>query len=318
MWWRLLPRYLFGLSLLATALLLMTPPGRGQVATADDRGGLTPDTGQAQVSSKTEDQLLEDFLRIYRLDRDEKLKHVPPPRPEGIRAYWKRARPGFANSPDQFGAMTFRWQDPDRLVNWSMTSADAGFQVQDLPRYLDMDIFPVEIEGDPDLRKTAVAGDWIYRVGTPAEQMVRALEIRLQRSLRKRITLKLRTVERDIVVVRGQYRPTPVTDRAKDEIEIYGKEIVRGGGGAGGGGGTYPVFLKWVGEWIERPVVSEVQPPPKNQLSWFYNARSLKSEQMSREDHDEPLVLQHLHEQTGLTFTRERKPIPILFIERAN
>jgi hypothetical protein len=38
---------------------------------------------------------------------------------------------------------------------------------------------------------------------------------------------------------------------------------------------------------------------------------------MRREDHDEALVLQHLQEQTGLTFARERKPIRILFIERA-
>ena len=75
--------------------------------------------------------------------------------------------------------------------------------------------------------------------------------------------------------------------------------------------------MKWVGEWIERPVVSEVWPPPKNHFSWFYNARSPFTEQMRREDHDEPLVLQHLHEQTGLTFTRERKPIRILFIERS-
>ncbi len=312
-----LPRRFCVLSLMATALLLMTPPGWGQAVTAGDRGELTPDTGEAQESSKTEDQALEDFLRIYRLDHDENLKHVPPPRPEGIRAYWRKERAGFANSPDQFGAMTFRWQDPDRLVNWSMTSADAGFRVRDLPKYLEMDIFPAEIDGDPDLLKTTVAGDWIYRVGTPAERMVRALEIRLQRSMRKWITLKLRTVERDVVVVRGEFRPTPVVGRAKNEIEIYGKQIVAGGGGAGGGSGTYSEFLKWVGEWIERPLVSEVQPPPKNRFSWFYNARSPFTEQMRREDHDEPLVLQHLHEQTGLTFTRERKPIRILFIERA-
>ena len=83
--------------------------------------------------------------------------------------------------------MTFRWRDPDRLVNWSMTSGDAGFRVQDLPRYLEMDIFPAEIDGDPDLLKTAVAGGWIYRVGTQPSRWSE-LEIRLQRTLRKRIT----------------------------------------------------------------------------------------------------------------------------------
>jgi hypothetical protein len=198
-----------------------------------------------------------------------------------------------------------------------MTSGDEGFRVRDLPRYLEMDIFPSEVDGDPDLLNTAVAGDWIYRVGTPAERMVRALEIRLQRVLQKKLTLRLWTVERDVVVVRGRYRPSPVAGRAKDEIEIYSKQIVPGGGGAGGGSGTYSEFLKWVGEWIERPVVSDVQPPPQNRFSWFYNARSPSTEEMRREDHDEPLVLQHLHEQTGSTFTRERRPIRILFVERA-
>src|SRR5262249_52763047 len=99
---RSLPRRLWGLSLMATCVLLTSPPGWGPAVTADDRGRLTTDTGEAQESSKTVDRALEDFLRIYRLDRDEELKHVPPPRPEGIRAYWKRERAGFANSPDQF------------------------------------------------------------------------------------------------------------------------------------------------------------------------------------------------------------------------
>ena len=38
---------------------------------------------------------------------------------------------------------------------------------------------------------------------------------------------------------------------------------------------------------------------------------------MNREDHDEALVLKHLSEQTELKFTREMKPIRVLFIERA-
>ena len=62
-----LSRYFFGLSLMATALLLMNPPG-GTGRHGRDRGGLTPNTGKAQESSKTEEQTLEEFLRIYRLD----------------------------------------------------------------------------------------------------------------------------------------------------------------------------------------------------------------------------------------------------------
>jgi hypothetical protein len=274
------------------------------------------ETGAGRKSEEPADRALEEFLRIYRLDRGELLKNVPPPRPEGIQLFWRRSRPGFANRREQFGAMTFRWQEPDRLVNWSITSADAGFRLRDLPKYLEMDIFPTEIEGERDLLDTSVAGDWIYRVGTPVERMVSALEIRLQRTLQKRITLRLRTVERDVVVVTGQYRPAPVPGRARNQIEVYAREVVPGGGGAGGGSGTYSEFLKWAGEWIERPVVSEVQPAPENRFTWFYNAREPATKQMREEDHDESLVLQHLHEQTGHEFKRGRRPIRILFIER--
>ena len=110
---------------------------------------------------------------------------------------------------------------------------------------------------------------------------------------------------------------SPLKDRAPNEIEIYGKQVVPGGGGAGGGTGEFSTFLKWVGEWIGRPVVSEVEAPPKGQITWYYNQRDLSTEQTRREDHDEALVLQHLQEQMGLTYTRERKPIRVLFVEQA-
>ena len=117
--------------------------------------------------------------------------------------------------------------------------------------------------------------------------------------------------------LRGAYRHSPLKDRAPNEIEIYGKQVVPGGGGAGGGTGEFSTFLKWVGEWIGRPVVSEVEAPPKGQITWYYNQRDLSTEQTRREDHDEALVLQHLQEQMGLTYTRERKPIRVLFVEQA-
>ena len=63
-------------------------------------------------------------------------------------------------------------------------------------------------------------------------------------------------------------------------------------------------------------MVSEGAVPPKESITWFTHVRSPFTALMHREDHDETLVLEHLHEQTGLTFTREIKPIRILFVER--
>jgi hypothetical protein len=211
--------------------------------------------------------------------------------------------------------MTFRWRDPDRLTSWAMTSADA-FSLRSLLRYIETEIDETEIDGDRKLLDADVDGDWISREGATVEQEVHALENIIQRALRLRISLAFREVERDVVVVRGDDRSSPVEGRKADQIEIYGKQIVPNGGGAGGGRGDFAMFLKWVGEWIERPVVGEVEAPPR-EVSWYYNARSPFTKEMRREDHDEGLVLKHLAEQTGLTFTRERRVIRVLFVEKA-
>jgi hypothetical protein len=63
--------------------------------------------------------------------------------------------------------------------------------------------------------------------------------------------------------------------------------------------------------------MNEVETPPTEDVRWHDNARSPSTKEEQRADHDESLVLQHLREQTGLTFTRERKPMRVLFIERA-
>jgi hypothetical protein len=307
-----------GLLALATAALLM-PSVRGTPAArhgAVDRAQ-SQDLQEPAAKAGNDERALKEFLEIYRLAPGQNLKRVEPPRPDGIRAFMNRTHPGFANRADEFAAMTFRWSDPDRLVRWAMTTSDAGYYLRDLPRYFEMGIYPAEIEGDPELLKQTVTGDWIYRVGVPDEQMVVALESILQRTLRMRITMKFREVDRDVVVVRGRYHYSPLAGRSKNQVEIYAKQVIPGGGGAGGGSGKFPEFLKWVGDWIERPVVSEVEAPPQGGIEWFYNARSPFTEQMRREDHDEAQVLRHLQEQTGLTFTREKKSIRVLFVERA-
>ena len=138
--------------------------------------------------------------------------------------------------------------------------------------------------------------------------MVRSLEPILQRALRLRITLTLRQVERDVVVARGRYHHSPLPQRPKNLIEIYGTELVEDK--RGGGTGNFPTFLKWLSADIDRPVVNVVEVQPDEQITWYDNKPT------PYPDHDRPLVLYHLQQQTGLTFTREKKPIRVLFVER--
>src|SRR5262249_17185952 len=158
----------------------------------------------------------------------------------------------------------------------------------------------------PELLKTEVSGDWIIRDGVPDVQVIRPLEAILQRVLRQRITLTFRQVERDAVVARGRFRYAPLPGRSDNQIEIYGKSLAAQDEG-GGGAGRFSTFLKWVSEWIGRPIVNEVESALEENVGWHDNQPSSFAEQERREARDESLVLLHLQEQSGLTFTRERR-----------
>jgi hypothetical protein len=273
------------------------------------------DGADADLQARDEQRALDAFLESYRLAPGQNMKRVPPPRPEGIRAWAMRHSPRTAERLNGLRAMVFVWRDPDQLQVWSSRfGRTEGWSIRDLPRYMKMDIYPSEIEGEPELLNTEIGGDWIVREGVPAEQLIRPLEAIVQRALRRRITLALRRVERDVVVARGRYQSSPLPGYSKDHVEIYGRKLSPNGGG---GSGDFAQFLKWVGEWIGRPIVNEVESPPTGTIGWRYNQSQPFTERMQLEDHDEILVLQHLREQTGLTFAREKRPVRILLVEQA-
>ena len=194
-----------------------------------------------------------------------------------------------------------------------------GFSLRQVLRYLETSIYEAEIDGDRKLLDTIVTSDRIYRDGVEAERKVHALEAIIQRVLRLRISLTFRRVERDVVVARGAYHHTPLEGRAADEIEIYGKWGLSPGWWRGRRrlpASFRRCSLGGIGR-TDRAAWSSarLKPHRKGQITWCYNERSPSTEQTRREDHDEASVLRHLQEQTGLTFTRERRPMRILFIE---
>jgi hypothetical protein len=268
-----------------------------------------------------EERALAEFLDTYRLAPGQDLMYIPMPRPEGIRVWQGRMGPRLLGLADldlhRLRAMVLGWRDPDRLdVGASMLASSGGWTIRQIPLLLRLVRYSYEIEGDPELLKTEVSGDWIVREGVPAERLVRPLEASLQRAIRRRVTLALRRVEREVVIARGRYHPPALPGHAEDEIEVYAREPGRDDK-RGHGGAMFPFFLEWTAEWIGRPIVDEVESPPKAPVRWHYNRREDQREQLPREDLDVTLVLQHLQEQIGLTFKREKRPVQILFVERA-
>ena len=75
------------------------------------------------------------------------------------------------------------------------------------------------------------------------------------------------------------------------------------------------MLLEWLGQWIETPVVSDLQNPPTEEFTWHFHARSPSTAKTLAVYHDPKLVMANFAAQTGLTFTEERRPVRILICQ---
>lgn len=66
--------------------------------------------------------------------------------------------------------------------------------------------------------------------------------------------------------------------------------------------------------WIEQPVISDVNTPPKERISWHYNLNSPFTDEERLKAKNPELVLKHITEQTGITFKREQRKVRALVL----
>ena len=78
-------------------------------------------------------------------------------------------------------------------------------------------------------------------------------------------------------------------------------------------------FLQWTGRFIGKPIIGgRIEGTPEGKMEWHPNLLSPIPGRERPDDHDPASVLQHLTEQTGLTFTEEVRTMRVLFLEHEN
>jgi RNA polymerase sigma factor (sigma-70 family) len=265
--------------------------------------------------SAQEKKELAAFHRLYALPPGVHVKRFAPPYAPEREAFYRRINGDLKGHPVP-GAMYLR-SNGTRVLDEISATNGPGSSLHHLPYVLQFGIFPQQVEGPRDLLDAQIDGDFIVRVGVPANKVVSALEIILRQECHVAAKLSLREVERKVIVVTGNYKASPLQGRPANLVEIYGAMLVEDGGG-GGGSGDFATFLRWVGMYINRQVVNEAAETPKGTLRWHYNERPKFTDEERGADHDEKLVLKHLVEQTGLSFSEATRRVPVLFVERAD
>jgi hypothetical protein len=256
----------------------------------------------------------ETFEAVYRLEEGEMLKRIAPPFIAERMDYYREEHTGQAEAiprgPDR---MIFHWDG--KLRNWGMGFGRVGAlsgvlnSVVRLKRY--------EYEGPAELLELEVPGDWIIRDELPDEVKLGALEGLIEMELGRKIRFERRTVERDVIVATGRYRFQPrVGTHETESVHIYADAADRNESSGGGTGDSVGEFLMELGDYIHMPVIDRTEPGEDTRIVYrhYHSARVYQEPDTEKRAHKLRLVLDHVTEQTELTFELATEPVEVWFV----
>ncbi len=157
------------------------------------------------------------------------------------------------------------------------------------------------------------------------EELAASLENTLNDALERPVKFTVRAVERPVLVARGDYHFTAIADAAGKVDEITGPVAVNADGmyqfparrnRITGSVGSFEKFLECIGELLLMPIVDEIETrPTKRSYFWGFPNDPFVEDQTPLDAAMSDAVIAALAKQTGLTLTKESRPVQILVIE---
>jgi hypothetical protein len=249
----------------------------------------------------------ERFDKVYSLDEGKVLRWVRTPFIPERQIYATQELHYYSstNNPPPPGYLFFRFNG--KLRNWAlaMHECSLGSVLSDIG----LNRYEYSDESEK-LVRLELGGDWIERKNAPMEDKLSALEKILEDELGRKIGFESREVNRDAIIVRGQYKRVPLENVERpDNIYIYtdlhkhfpGPEPIDGGGT-----GSVAKMIERVGSDFNRPVVFETEGLSDITVS-YHDSQSYSlatANAKTSEDRQQILdsVLENLSSQTSLQF----------------
>jgi hypothetical protein len=242
-----------------------------------------------------------------------------PPFPDSRMAYYRIQHAQQAQHiPDGPTAMILRGQRfSPRLVGFDFGSPDSGAKLSYLLPVL-CRIGNDRLRGEQRLLNQQLPGDFVVDANASREQIVAALNPILQKVQPQPVSVKLQDTEEEVFVARGTYQ---LSDTAQQRGLVLIEGTLIGTANSAEDAlenkdqaprARFDDFLASLAKAVGSPIVSEVESPPSGRIPFH---TLLGNSLRAGADFDPQPVLDAVTQQTGLTFTKERRRIQTLLVE---
>jgi hypothetical protein len=285
-----------------------------------------PQGAAAAANAAGERDWRAEFQKIYGLADGEVLKRIAPPYPEcRARVFDEKGKvePPAPLLDTDTTYLFYRFQNNKTVLSTRhgygrllVTSPPPGA----LSFILEMGLrFPLQqVEAPAELLDTNIEGEFVFRSGTSPEKWAPALDRILRTQCKLPLRVKLREVERDVIVLSGDFQSKPRQGQRKNTIVLSPDEPVEDWSGSGIG--SFEYFVQFLNKFADWHIVSEVKSPPRGQLWWRHKSGTMTNVQgrnlYTDDAHTPEVILQWVAEQTGLTLTTAKRKVPVLFVDK--
>ena len=165
--------------------------------------------------------------------------------------------------------------------------------------------------------------DLILRADAPLDKLIPALDKAFDERLKAKFRIDWKVVEQEVWVASGKVDIKPRAWRKANQVDVYVNEanINKKTFAHGHAGGQYPKpdhetgtakrFLTFLQVQLQTHVLwVDDTPPEKPQFDWTHHWGERRSYTASNSE----MVLKNVSEQTGLTFKKEKRKVPMLVI----
>lgn len=241
------------------------------------------------------------FKKEYMLDKAENVKFLHPKYNMDRLAFVLNDHipNGYSGMPD---SLLFQWDN--HLIEKEISNNQQGFTIEEILNSLQ--IYPFTIQGDKDILRIRCVGDFVVRRDISYELALQELEKIFQGDLHLPVKFGFKDNQEKVIVIRGNYQPKLFPDR--QNLCIYSEKpsppkvwIEKG---------NFQQLTRGLENYLKERFINETQFSLTESLSWAYNYME------NGEQRNTQKILQHLTEQTGLTFTEETRTVPVLFVEK--